>query len=166
MPPIPDVPVAPTSRRFSQYYIPQAVYVGLDIEIDVDERKGQYAISVHDGTYTTDYYCGEIAVDKNQELSQCYLDGMRKLLETIKLYATSQHYKVQLVACSTTIYDVFKKMSIKDRPKHSIGSAFWRELDAVPLRVRTHGETIDERASAAVRKAVMWYVLKNCCQLH
>lgn len=73
------------------------------------------------------------------------------------MYALAQDYKVQLVACSYWVAD--QVIKDEERPERSSMSAFWRNLDALPFIVETHGETSDERASAAVRKSVMWYAL-------
>lgn len=158
MPPNEEVPIAPTKRRFSTYYVPQAVYLGFDIEVATDTKKVHYAISVHDGSYTTDYYTGEFQIECDENVTRKDLihRGYERLLEVIKLYCRAQHYKVHLIAISTTV----DKQQIREdeRPEHTVASMFWREMDAIPFRVCTNGETSDERASAAVRKAVMWYV--------
>ncbi|KAI9494832.1 hypothetical protein BDB00DRAFT_817251 [Zychaea mexicana] len=155
MPPTPDVPTIPTTRRFSQYYVPQAVYLGLDVEVDTETNTANYAISVHDGSYTTDFYTGEFKVMANSSCKrECLEEGLRKLLQVVKQYSLAQHYKVQIIALSNTLYDAYFKKG--EEPPLTAASAFWRELDAIPFHIRTHGETLDERASAAVRKAVIW----------
>ncbi|KAI8148033.1 hypothetical protein BJV82DRAFT_648071 [Fennellomyces sp. T-0311] len=155
MPPNPDVPTFPTTRRFSQYYVPQAVYLGLDVEVDVQSSIAQYAISVHDGSYTTDFYAGEFKIDcKSTDKKECMLDGLHKLLNVVRQYSMAQHYKIQLISLSNTLYQAY--YAKHQEPPFTAASAFWKELDAIPFHVNTHGDTLDERASAAVRKAVVW----------
>ena len=155
MPPNPDVPTIPTTRRFSQYYVPQAVYLGLDVKRCDESNKVTYAISVHDGSYTTDFYTGEFEVKANKANErECLEEGLHKLLHVVKQYSMAQHYKVQIIALSNTLYESYYPKN--GEPPFTAASAFWRELDAIPYHVHTHGDTQDERASAAVRKAVIW----------
>ncbi|KAI9314469.1 hypothetical protein BX666DRAFT_1862426 [Dichotomocladium elegans] len=155
MPPNPEVPVIPTRRRFSQYHVPQGVYLGLDVEIQEEEQKAKYAISVHDGTYTSDYYSGEFAITNTESKEEAINEGLRTLVDIIKRFSFAQHYKIHIIAISS---DVADSLSVESPSKleQSAGSMFWRELDAIPIHAHTHGQTADERASAAVRKAVMW----------
>lgn len=153
MPPDSDVPTEPTARRFSQYYVPQAVYLGLDLQINTEKRCAVYAILVHDGSYTTDYYTGEINTKDTETKKEAIRDGIRRLLDVIQSYSLAQHFKVQLVACSAEIEGCLTE---EDKPERTMAAAFWRQLDAIPCMVKVNGETPDERASAAVRKAVIW----------
>ncbi|KAI9318067.1 hypothetical protein BX666DRAFT_1856628 [Dichotomocladium elegans] len=155
------VPVVPTSRRFSQFYIPLPVYLGLDVHVNADTGKVGYSVSVHDGSYTTDYYSGEFTVDTpdvepgTPDFRRMRLHyGLEKLLEVVRLFSLAQHYKVQIVAISRTIAEALLKCDGIEGP--SAASRFWSELDAIPFHVHVNGETPDELASAAVRKAVMW----------
>lgn len=155
MPPNPDLPVKPLGRRFSQYYVPVPVYIGLDVEPDLEHGKCEYAISVHDGSYTTDYYSGAFEIDcKDKCKESCMLDGVNKLLEVVRMFAMAQHYKIQIIAISRSLSQAIYHAQPAEGP--SAASTFWRELDAIPFHVSTSAESSDERASAAVRKAVMW----------
>ncbi|KAI8391035.1 uncharacterized protein BYT42DRAFT_555348 [Radiomyces spectabilis] len=156
MPPTPDeAPFVAPARRFSLAHIPQPVYLGLDVEVSEDLSSSIYSICVHDGAYTTDYYSGHLADHKEGlDKKECVREALEELKKVVKLFATSQHYKVQLIACSYLIAKQY--IRDEDKPEHSAMSDFWREFDAIPFRVQTHGDTSDERASAAVRKAVMW----------
>lgn len=154
------VPMRRTSRRFSVAHVPLPVYLGLDIEVRKD-RTSFYSISVHDGMYCTDYYTGELKRhDADKTAKEIIVEAFTKLHGIVELYAMAQNYKVQLVACS---YDIASEF-LKDQEEAinieecSTMSDYWRELDAIPFRVVTHSDSSDERASAAVRKAVMWYV--------
>ncbi|KAI8066817.1 hypothetical protein BC940DRAFT_301627 [Gongronella butleri] len=148
MPPNPDIPSTPPSRRFSSTSIPQAAYIGLDVEIDNDTKEIRYTISVHDGSYTTDYYSGSLGkLDPVMPREESLRKHLADLQRAVSLYAVSQLYKVQIIACSPRTYNL--------DVEHFM-SSFWNELDAIPFRVRTDAHTSDERASACVRKAVMW----------
>ncbi|KAL0082977.1 hypothetical protein J3Q64DRAFT_1750952 [Phycomyces blakesleeanus] len=154
MPPNPDhVPCAPPARRFSIAHIPQPVYLGVDIEIS-DDNTSQYSISVHDGSYTTDFYTGQLLKhDEDATREECTVDALARLREIVLAFSTTQHYKVQIIACSKRLADASLQVDIN---KETAMSSFWKELDAIPFCVKTHGETSDERASSAVRKSVMW----------
>jgi hypothetical protein len=151
------VPTRRSSRRFSQATVPIPVYLGVDIEIN-DSYLSTYSISVHDGSYTTEYYQGELVQhEANMNRAEMLREAFEKLQETVHLYSIAQNYKVQLVACS---YDLAKEAAASDDlasyEEMSVMSNYWTELDALPFRIETHGASSDERASAAVRKAVMW----------
>ena len=76
--------------------------------------------------------------------------------------------KYSLVACS---FDICKEL-LSDNGENidieevSIMSDYWKKLDAIPFRVKTNAGTSDERASAAVRKAVIWLVQKRRVSNH
>ncbi|ORX60270.1 hypothetical protein DM01DRAFT_1316736 [Hesseltinella vesiculosa] len=150
MPPSPDdIPCQPPSRRFSAASIPQAVYLGLDVETNEESNESLYTISVHDGSYTTDYYSGTLKKHSSGATpEECSRQQLEQLLRVVSLYATSQQYKVQIVACSPQTCSI--------HPAASVLTAFWRDLDAIPFQVQTDAPTSDERASACVRKAVIW----------
>ncbi|OBZ83263.1 Trehalose phosphorylase [Choanephora cucurbitarum] len=159
MPPSPTrVPIRRTSRRFSSAHVPMPVYLGVDFEIR-DDNTSWYAISVHDGMYSTDYYQGELKKhDPSKSPKEIIIEAFVKLHEIVQLYSMAQNYKVQLVACS---YDIGNRLlktneELIDFEEIYTMSDYWQELDALPFRVETHAVSADERASAAVRKAVMW----------
>lgn len=159
MPPNPaGVPIRRTSRRFSIAHVPVAVYLGIDIEIR-DNSISYYSISVHDGMYCTDYYEGELVRHDSEKLDKKEIirEAFTKLHEVVEIYALAQNFKVQLIACSRDIAgEYLEDTDIVDIEELSTMSEYWRDLDALPFRVETHAATSDERASAAVRKAVMW----------
>lgn len=159
MPPNPTkVPVRRTSRRFSTAHVPLPVYLGVDIEIR-DNNTSYYAISVHDGMYCTDYYQGELLKhEEGLSAKEIIVEAFTKLHEIVEIYALAQNYKVQLVACSYDIASEFIRQESEtvDLEELSTMSDYWRQLDAIPFRIKTHATSSDERASAAVRKAVMW----------
>ncbi|KAG1176211.1 hypothetical protein G6F70_006073 [Rhizopus microsporus] len=159
MPPNPThVPTRASLRKFSLNHVPLPVYLGVDIEVR-DGMKSYYAISVHDGFYTTDYYEGELVEHdiENDSVEKMVKDALSKLTSIVSLYSMAQNYKVQLIACSYDIArDYLKQKSLVITEEMNMMNEFWKQLDAIPFRVTTHGESCDERASAAVRKAVMW----------
>ncbi|KAI8048436.1 hypothetical protein BDF21DRAFT_433390 [Thamnidium elegans] len=159
MPPNPDgVPIRRTSRRFSIAHVPVAVYLGIDIEFR-DNCTSYYSISVHDGMYSTDYYEGELIRHDSEKLSkkEIIVEAFTRLHEIVEVYALAQNFKIQLIACSRDIaVEYLEDTDFVDIEEFSTMSEYWRQLDALPFRVETHGDTSDERASAAVRKAVMW----------
>ncbi|KAG0171355.1 hypothetical protein DFQ28_005623 [Apophysomyces sp. BC1034] len=147
-----DIPLTVTARHFSLKHIPLPVYLGLDVELK--GNTSYYSISVHDGSYTTDYYNGELLQhDEGKTRLECIQEAAEELRIVVNLFATAQRYKVQIISCSKMIeYHMYSGTE----NARSVMSHFWKDLDAIPFRVTTHGETSDERASAAVRKAVMW----------
>ncbi|KAI7870394.1 hypothetical protein BDF14DRAFT_1993964 [Spinellus fusiger] len=142
----------PPRRIFSSDHIPQPVYLGVDIVIN-SNRKSYYTVSVHDGSYTTENYSGELSQhNENSSEEEHILEAWKELGRLLLNYSTTQHYKVQLVAfskdsaCVSVCGHAHKETAMTD---------FWKELDALPFCLETHGKSPDERASAAVRKAVI-----------
>lgn len=153
MPPNPDIPTVPPTRRFSSFSILQPVYLGLDVSVSESRDESHYSISVHDGSYTTDYYTGLLCKHTpGIGLEKCMEEAVTALKRVVKLYAVSQSYKVQLVACTYRLNELYL---VKDPPVATTMSEFWRELDAIPFILKSDAKCSDERASAAVRKAVM-----------
>ncbi|KAI8085153.1 uncharacterized protein BX664DRAFT_338648 [Halteromyces radiatus] len=154
MAPNPNLPFEPpTTRRFSSASIPQPVYLGLDVQVTEARDQSSYSISVHDGSYTTDYYTGLLCKHPpGMTLEQCMNDAVEELKRVVKLYCASQSYKIQIIACSYKLNELYL---VKDPPVATTMSDFWRELDAIPFIMHTDAHSSDERASAAVRKAVM-----------
>jgi hypothetical protein len=170
MPPNPTrAPVRRTSRRFSTAHIPLPVYLGIDMEIR-NNNTSYYSISVHDGMYSTDYYAGELvkhdpSISSSKEMM---LEAFAKLQDIVHTYSVAENYKVQLIACS---YDIAAEFMAENDytvkfEEISTMSDYWFQLDALPFLVETHAGASDERASAAVRKAVMWYVCYEYLSVH
>jgi hypothetical protein len=153
MPPNPDIPTVPPPRRFSSFSILQPVYLGLDVSVSESRDESHYSISVHDGSYTTDYYTGLLCKhNPGIGLDKCMAEAVTALKSVVKLYAVSQSYKIQIVACTYRLNELYL---VKDPPVETTMSEFWRELDAIPFILKSDAKCSDERASAAVRKAVM-----------
>ncbi|KAG2194415.1 hypothetical protein INT47_003126, partial [Mucor saturninus] len=162
MPPNPSrVPVRRTSRRFSVAQVPVAVYLGVDIELR-ENSTSYYSISVHDGMYCTDYYEGELFkhTPETSSTKEMAMEAFAKLHEIVEIYSLAQNFKVQIIASSHDIgSDILQNdPSVNLLEECTTVIDYWRNLDALPFRVQTNAESSDERASAAVRKAVMWYV--------
>lgn len=160
MPPNPPrVPVRRTSRRFSVAQVPVAVYLGVDIELR-ENYTSYYSISVHDGMYSTDYYEGELIKHTPDTSSKKEMldEAFKKLHEIVEIYSLAQNFKVQIVASSHDIASDMLKQDEEfiDYEEYNFAVDYWKNLDALPFRVHTNAESSDERASAAVRKAVMW----------
>ncbi|KAG2219939.1 hypothetical protein INT45_010453 [Circinella minor] len=166
-------PCRQSIRRFSEYYIPQPIYLGVEIDIsEKDPTICNYAISCHDGSYTVDYYDGQIKLKESTgHTQQEYIqEALTKLCDIIQAFSLAQHYKVHMIAYSAWNRDKNQQIPINqldndrndrkkvktDGPEQKILTYAWRQLDALPVTVKTHGPTLDERASAAVRKAVFW----------
>lgn len=160
MPPNPArVPVRRTSRRFSIAQVPVAVYLGVDIELR-ENSTSYYSISVHDGMYCTDYYEGELFkhTPETSSKKEMVTEAFEKLHEIVEIYSLAQNFKVQIIACSHDIAnDIIKKdPTVVNIEECTSVIDYWTKLDALPFRVHTNADSSDERASAAVRKAVMW----------
>ncbi|KAI9253925.1 hypothetical protein BDA99DRAFT_587086 [Phascolomyces articulosus] len=156
-------PCRQSIRRFSETYIPQPIYLGVEIDIsDKDPSISNYAISAHDGSYTTDYFSGEICLTKtNKTKTGCIREALSKLCDIIQAFSLAQHYKVHMIACAARNRDTDEDIPTHDTdyhdgPEQPALSYAWSQLDALPVRVKTNGPTLDERASAAVRKSVFW----------
>ncbi|KAI8340777.1 hypothetical protein BC941DRAFT_493463 [Chlamydoabsidia padenii] len=153
MPPNPDIPTVPVARRFSSFSILQPVYLGLDVSVSESGDCSHYAISVHDGSYTTDHYTGLLCKHTaGSSPEKCMEETITALKRVVKLYAISQSFKVQIIACTYRMNELY---SLKNPPVATTMSDFWRELDAIPFIMKSDAKCSDERASAAVRKAVM-----------
>ncbi|CAO3587459.1 unnamed protein product [Absidia cylindrospora] len=155
MPPNPDIlPTVTSRRRYSSFSILQPVYLGLDVSVTETRDESHYSISVHDGSYTKDYYTGLLCKhEPGLTLKECMYEAVEELKKVVKLYAASQSFKVQIIACSYRMNELYQ---VKDPPLTSTMSSFWRELDAIPFIMKTDAHDSDERASAVVRKAVMY----------
>jgi alpha,alpha-trehalose phosphorylase (configuration-retaining) len=156
MPPNPEIPTH-TNRRFSITALPQGIYLGLDISHKTGDNTYSFAVSVHDGSYSSDYYTDTLPLNQNLPHKERVADAENKLIEVIANFARGSHYKVQSVGVSLQVNDADSKELLFNPP--SITSKLWFELDAIPFIMETNGRDIDERASSAVRKSVIWYVL-------
>ncbi|KAJ8663429.1 hypothetical protein O0I10_000668 [Lichtheimia ornata] len=155
----PEVPIhrpfAQPSRRFASDHVPQPIYLGVGIHIIPKQSISRYSISVHDGCYTTDFFSGTLCSHPpDASRHQCIHEAIDMLRTVVQKYSTAQNYKVQLIACSYHLDDDI--LQDDERPEHTSMSYFWRELDALPFVVETSGKTLDECASSAVRKSVVW----------
>lgn len=150
-------PFTQPSRRFARDHVPQAIYLGIGVHITPNQSISRYSISVHDGYYTIDFFSGILCHHPlNASRHQCIHEAIDMLRTVVQKYSRAQNYKVQLIACSYHLDD--DMLQDNDRPEHISMSFFWRELDALPFVVKTSGKTLDECASSAVRKSVVWYV--------
>jgi hypothetical protein len=154
MPPNPEIPTH-TNRRFSITALPQTIYLGLDISHNTSEHKYCYAISVHDGSYSTDYYTDTLELNTKLSYKERVVEAENRLMDILTNFARGNHYKVQSVGVSLQVNDADSRELLFNPP--SITSKLWFELDAIPFIMETSGKDVDERASSAVRKSVIWY---------
>jgi hypothetical protein len=155
MPPSPEIPIS-TNRRFSITALPQGIYLGLDISHNTGDHTYSFAVSVHDGSYSSDYYTDTLPLNLELPYKERIADAENRLIEVMTRFARGNHYKVQSVGVSLQVNDADSRELLFSPP--SITSKLWFELDAIPFIMETNGRDIDERASSAVRKSVIWYV--------
>nr|CAG8517405.1 4395_t:CDS:2 [Entrophospora candida] len=147
-----------TKRKFSVSAVPQTVYLGLELDYDqANQKKIVYAISIHDGYYTVDFESSSVDVSKYKTDQEKINGAVDVILGNIALYAKTQKFKVQAIGLGAYL----KNQNGNDIKKllftsPSLASRIWLELDALPFIVHTKGRTVDERASSAVRKTVVW----------
>lgn len=153
MPPNPEIPTH-TNRRFSITALPQCIYLGIDISHTTNSKNYSYALSVHDGSYSTDYYSDFLPLDENLEHEDRINDAENRLIQVLINFARGSHYKIQSVGVSLQVNDADSRELLFNSP--SITSKLWFELDTIPFIMSTHGKDLDERASSAVRKSVIW----------
>ncbi|CAG8441376.1 11212_t:CDS:1 [Acaulospora morrowiae] len=158
------LPPRKLSRRNSTVPLSQAVYLGLEIDYNEETSKIDYAICAHDGSYTIDYNFSSIDVNIeaiNDENREEKVNELQKaILDRIVAYSKSREYKILAVGIGAHIARVGGKE--RENVKNllfrspSLASKIWFELDAIPFIIGTKGDSVDERASSAVRKTVVW----------
>lgn len=146
-------------RRTTVSPIPQAVYLGLELEYNNENKRIDYAICVHDGFYAINYEISWIGMDieeaeKDKSILEAKLDSM---IKHITNYTAIHNYKINAIGLGTHVNGTEKKRwknLLRSSP--SLASKLWLQLDALPFLIVTKGKSLDERASSAVRKAVVW----------
>lgn len=146
-------PLRPVST-VSQVAVPQSIYVGLEIVLPSSDGPIQYALSVHDGSYSIDYFVNTIDIPKVGTFEENFAQVQKQLLETIRSYSDAQNYKVQAIALSMN-------KNGQDISEHlfrspSFMSKIWSDLDAIPFIQPTQGALPDQRASSAIRNSLLW----------
>ncbi|CAH1756724.1 8531_t:CDS:10 [Entrophospora sp. SA101] len=147
-----------TKRKFSVSAVPQTVYLGLELDYDqANQKKIVYAVSIHDGYYTVDFESSSVDVSKYKTDQEKINGAVDVILGNIALYVKTQKFKVQAIGLGAYLKNQdgndIKKLLFTSP---SLASRIWLELDALPFIVHTKGRTVDERASSAVRKTVVW----------
>ncbi|CAG8521583.1 3562_t:CDS:10 [Diversispora eburnea] len=150
-------------RRASVYAIPQTVYLGLEIEYNERTKKVDFAICVHDGSYAVGYDLSSVDIDieaakKDTSIIEKKMDF---ILSYVRDSAAQQNFKINAVGLGVRIrtnHNGETKGKFKGLLADVLilASKIWLELDAVPFIFRTNGKSLDERASSAVRKTVVW----------
>nr|CAG8463147.1 6532_t:CDS:2 [Entrophospora candida] len=147
-----------TKRKPSVLAVPQTVYLGLELDYDeVNQQKIVYAVTIHDGYYTIDFESSSVDVSKYETDQEKVNGAIDIIFRNITSYARSQNFKIQAIGLGAYL----KNQNGKNIKKllftsPTLASRIWLELDALPFIVHTKGRTVDERASSAVRKTVVW----------
>ncbi len=152
--------------------IPQPIYLGIEVEVLETEEVVRYGLCTHDGSYTLDYYEEEINVTHCPTTAAKVEFFETHIIRKLKEYQASMNFKAHLIGlglrvcntmcfmkrgCNTMCIDYGRERIFRvygsDAP--SLSSRVWLELDAIPFVMRSRGHTLDERASTAVRQAVV-----------
>ncbi|CAB4400235.1 unnamed protein product [Rhizophagus irregularis] len=143
-----------THRRTSISAVSQAVYLGLEIEFG-DNDKVEYAICTHDGCYAIDFEISTVDISNIPKIEDRVEKVIQVVLENISLYSRAQNYKIHAIGLGAHLKNGQDMKSLLFTSP-SLSSRLWLELDALPFVIKTKGKTVDERASSAVRKTVVW----------
>ncbi|CAG8544527.1 1373_t:CDS:2 [Cetraspora pellucida] len=157
-----------THRRAVETALPQSIYLGLEVDYNQETDEAEYSICTHDGCYSIDFEVSSIDVsDISKRESHKNVEYVEKIsriiLEKIRAYAKSQNYKVHAIGLGAHIK--IKEPAGKVNGKKvktllfeapSLASRLWLECDILPFIIGTKGKSVDERASSAIRKAVIW----------
>src|SRR4051812_48581867 len=84
-----------TNRRTSIAAVPQAVYLGLELEYNEEKSKVDYAICTHDGSYAIDYEFSSVDVSNIPENNDRIEKVIQVVLDNITSYSIAQNYKIQ-----------------------------------------------------------------------
>ncbi|RHZ50570.1 hypothetical protein Glove_495g36 [Diversispora epigaea] len=150
-------------RRSSVYAIPQTVYLGLELEYNERTKEIEFAICVHDGSYAIGYELSSVDIDiEAAKIDSSIIEKkMDLILSYIRRRSAEQNYKINAVGLGVRIMKNHNgekqgrfKGLLADAP--ILASKIWLELDAIPFVFRTNGKSLDERASSAVRKTIVW----------
>ena len=137
--------------------IHQAVYLGLEMDYNHDTDRCEYALCVHDGTYAIDYEVDSIDLHRTQSMAVKTEIVLSVVLDRITRYLRSNGYKLSSIGLSSEVNGTNGKPGPLLIDPKEIASSFWFDLDALPFIIGTRGSTVDERASSAARKSVIWY---------
>ncbi|EWM21967.1 trehalose synthase [Nannochloropsis gaditana] len=152
--------------------IPQPIYLGIEVEVLESQEVVRYGLCAHDGSYTLDYYEETIDVSHCNTTPEKVEFFEAHILQKLKEYQSSMNVKAHLIGlglrvcntmcflkrgCATMCVDYGRErvFSVYGSDVPSLSSRVWQELDAIPFVMRTRGQTLDERASTAVRQAVV-----------
>ena len=137
--------------------IHQAVYLGLEMDYNHDTDRCEYALCTHDGTYAIDYAVDSIDLHRTQSMAVKTELVLSVVLDRITRYLRSNGYKISSIGLSSKVNGTSGSSGAVLIDPREIASSFWFDLDAVPFIISTRGSTVDERASSAARKSVIWY---------
>jgi len=152
--------------------IPQPIYLGIEVEVFETQDEVRYGLCTHDGSYTLDYYEEVIDVSHCNNTTAKVEYFEEHIIHKLKEYQASMNMKAHVIGlglrvcntmcfmkrgCATMCVDYGRERIFRvygsDAP--SLSSRVWLEMDAIPYVMRSKGTTLDERASTAVRQAVL-----------
>ncbi|KAI9591291.1 hypothetical protein BDF19DRAFT_426427 [Syncephalis fuscata] len=134
-------------------YLPQSVYVGIQVANYEAGDEAVLCLCSHDGTYPLDYHEDTIDLrqfkDDPDRVYKKVVHIAKSVLNALKDYMHSQHYKVHALAIG--------RLSIGGPPlaaEIELATRAWLDFDAVPVLLYARPGDVDERASSVVRKLV------------
>ncbi|CAG8535192.1 25914_t:CDS:10 [Dentiscutata erythropus] len=157
-----------TNRRTIESALPQAIYLGLEMDYNKETNEVEYSICTNDGNYSIDFEVSSIDVSdiskKESHKNVEYIERITKIIfEKILAYAKSQNYKIHAIGLGAHIKNRESTGQINGKnakallfEAQGLASKLWLEYDILPFIIGTRGRSIDERACSAVRKAVIW----------
>jgi len=148
----------------------QPMYVGIDQEFS---PKCSFCIYLHDGNYGVDYYIEEIDTSdiKEKDPVQHRNQVVRMMEDMIVNWLTNlakhNHYKFVLAGIAATSGNIplnqirghvylEKQTDSSGQLMSRLPSRLWSDLDILPFVLSPQGDSIDERACSAVRKALTY----------
>ncbi|RIB23632.1 Glycosyltransferase Family 4 protein [Gigaspora rosea] len=154
-----------TNKRSFEAGLPQAIYLGLEIDYNGETDEVEYSICTNDGNYSMDFEVSSIDVSditkREGHKDVEYIERITTVIfEKIRNYALTQNCKIHAIGLgarinSTGLLNGRKaKALLFEAP--GLASRLWLEYDILPFIIGTRGKGIDERANSAIRKAVIW----------
>jgi hypothetical protein len=160
----PNFPLSPNIRAMTtstgrpratmeMSYLPQSVYVGIQVESYEAGDEAVICLCSHDGTYPLDYHEDTIELRQfkkdPEQLYQKVSYIVQSVLSALKEYMYSQHYKVHALAIGR-----LTPLGPPLAAEIELAIRAWFDFDAVPVLLYARPGDVDERASSVVRKLV------------
>ncbi|CAG8842445.1 36099_t:CDS:1, partial [Gigaspora margarita] len=156
-----------TNKRTIEVGLPQAIYLGLEIDYNGETDEVEYSICTNDGNYSLDFEVSSIDVSditkRESHKDVEYIERVTTVIfEKIRNYALTQNCKIHAIGLGAHIKKREPTGLLNGRNAKSLlfeapglASRLWLEYDILPFIIGTRGKGIDERASSAIRKAVI-----------